>query len=465
MALHGLAVAYLSMKQTPKAGELFDDTAPLGQAVDRDSTRELVINRAVTDIIQRTKAMRAAKSMKIYLEKHPADPPDETLLNLLGTSLFVAEQHTTAKGFLEQCAKLYETQNARLEQTRPGEKRWGIEWLSAGEVDQKLAERKKQIDEVAKLAAQARAAYAENDRQQSLLNSYYANGMRKTTPAAAQAAENAYNNLTRATAEARAKIPSLPWLTEINPVLPPMPKGLTAVAAADPTDNSVPVSVFTIPTVTMHDAPPADPPPSDTAGTGAPPPAMEGPPPKAVHIPIPRHALAFAIDKTRLLTSAEVIASATQVRMENAEGQIYSAHVVARQGGLALLELDANSGQLRYLNVAEGFTGGPVQCTAVPQENIFGPQPSVITGQAGAPAQGEWSVNLADHPRLPGSPLLNAQGQVVGVVVAKRDDARTKLPAIPVAEIREFLTSQSSLPVSAGGGDPLNIFEVTVQDN
>ena len=134
---------------------MFDDTAPLGQAVDRDSTRELVINRAVTDIIQRTKAMRAAKSMKIYLEKHPADPPDETMLNLLGTSLFVAEQHTTAKGFLEQCAKLYEKQNARLEQTRPGEKRWGIEWLSAGEADRKLAERKKLIDEAAKLSVQA----------------------------------------------------------------------------------------------------------------------------------------------------------------------------------------------------------------------------------------------------------------------------------------------------------------------
>ena len=246
-----------------------------------------------------------------------------------------------------------------------------------------------------------------------------------------------------------------------------MPKGLTAVAAADPLiDNSVGVSVFTIPTVTMHDAPPTDPPPSESAGVGTPPVAMEStPPPKAVHISIPRHALAFAIDRTRLLTSAEVMGSATQIRMENAEGQMYSAHIVARQGGLALLELDANSGQLRYLNVAESFSGGPVQCTAVPQENIFGPQPSVITGQAAAPAQGEWSVSLADHPRLPGSPLLNGEGKVVGLVVAKRDDVKTKLPAIPVGEIREFLSSQSSLPASAGGGDPLNIYEVTVPDN
>jgi S1-C subfamily serine protease len=447
---------------------LFEDTAPLGAAVDREPTRELVINRAVTDIIQRTKAMRAAKSLRTYLEKHPSDEPDEQLLNLLGTSLFVAEQHTAAKGFLEQCAKLYEAQNERLEKTRPGQRRWGIEWMSAREVARKFDERAVLIQNAAELAQQAAAAAAESNHQQEMVNSYYANGARKTTPAAAQAAMNLANNLARAAAAAKAKIPNLPWLTDLEPVLPPMPKGLQVVAA-DTSDTGTAPSVFTIPTITLHDAPtPPRPSIKEKPEMETPPPVEIAPPPprKPVHISIPRHALAFAIDKNRLITSAEVVGDIRSVRMENADGQVYSAHVIAKEGSLALLELDGGSGQLRYLNLAESFAGGPVTCTAVPQENVFGPQPVSLTGQAMVPAQGEMSVSLNDHPRLAGSPLLNAQGQIVGVVVAKRDDMKTRLPVVGVSEIRKFLSAHSALPAApSGNGDPMGVFEVTVQEN
>jgi hypothetical protein len=467
MALHGLAVAYLSTKQTPKAGLLFEETAPLGAVVDREPTRELVINRAVTDIIQRTKAMRAAKSLKMYLEKHPAAEPDEQLLNLLGTSLFVAEQHTGAKGFLEQCAKLYDAENQRLEKTHPGQRRWGVQWLPANEVARKFAERQTQIQEYSNLAAQANAAAVESARQQEMVNSYYANGARKTSPAAAQNALNIATNLARAAAAAKAKVTVLPWLTELDPVLPPMPKGITVVAA-DTSDTGTGTSVFTIPSTASHDASPSSPSVSGPTGTATTPP-MESAPPvreKPVHISTPRHALAFAVDKTHLITSAEVVANSRDVRMENAEGQVYSAHVIASQGALALLELEGGSGQLRYLNVAEGFTGGAVTCSAVPQENVFGPQPVVISGQAIIPAQGEWTVNLSEHPRLAGSPLFNPQGQIVGVVVAKRDDAKTRLPVVGISELRQFLTAHSALPAApSGNSNPMTVFEVTVQEN
>jgi tetratricopeptide (TPR) repeat protein len=463
MALHGLAIGYLNTKQVPKAGELFEETAPLGAYVDRDPTRELVINRAVTDIIQRTKAMRAAKSIKAYMEKHPEAAADEPMVNLLGTSLFVAEQHTTAKAFLQQCAVLYDKQSKQLEEKRPGEKRWGVEWLPASEAERKFAERQKALDNAAELTRQATIAYNDWVRQQQLYQPHGPSGMRETSMANVNAAEGRYNGLTHAAADAKTKIPNLTWLTEMDPVLPPLPKEITVASAApaNAVDSGAPV--LTIPTFTLSG--------TDTNTTPSSPTDTSPEPSHPVHVSVPRHALAFAIDKRRLISSAEVIGSATAVRMEDAQGLILSAHVVARQDQLALLELDAAQmpgGQLRYLNLADSFAGGAIQCAAVPQENVFGPQPTLLTGQATAPVQtAPWAVNLADHPRLAGSPLLNAQGELVGVVIAKREDARTRLPAVSIRDIREFLTAQNALPSgrSSASWDPSSVFEVTVQED
>ena len=82
-----------------------------------------------------------------------------------------------------------------------------------------------------------------------------------------------------------------------------------------------------------------------------------------MHISVPRYALAFAIDKTRLISSADVVGQVDKVRLEDAQGQPYTARVIARQEHLALLELDAGQGQFSsYLNLAENFSGGTVTC-------------------------------------------------------------------------------------------------------
>lgn len=466
MALHGMAVSYLKLKEAPKAGELFDDSAPLGQAVDRFPNREMVINRAALDIIQRSKAMRAAKSLTAWLQKHPGDHPDEDLLNILGTALFIADQHTTGKSKLEQYAQIYQKENERLEQTRPGEKRWGIEWLPEREVDKKMAERNKVLTDYSQYSHQAAAALTEWQTLQGYYNTFTANGVRKASLAQVQAAERAYNGYSNMAEDARKRIPDLTWLTEVEPVLPPLPQGMTAVAVAAPTSGSdggdaASQSIFTIPNITLHDRPA----PAPSGPTESP---TDTTPPKPVHISVPRYALAFPIDKTRLVSSADVVGQVDKVRLEDAQGQPYTAHVIARQDHLALLELDAGQGQfLSYLSLAESFAGGPITCACVPQESVFGPQPVSLSGQAVAPPrETQWAVSLADHPRLAGSPLFDAQGQVVGVVIAKRDDAKTRLPAVSVAQLREFLSAQSALPAAPSPRpDPMNVLEVTVQEN
>jgi hypothetical protein len=464
MALHGMAVAYLKLKEAPKAGELFDDTAPLGSAVARSPNREMVINRAALDIIQRTKAMRAAKSLTAWLEKHPGDKPDEDLLNILGTALFIAEQHTTGKSKLDQFAQVYQKENERLEKTRPGEKRWGVEWLPAREADKKIEERSKALTEYAQLSHQAALAYDEWQKLTGWYNTFSVNGARKASLGQVQAAERSFNGYSSQADEARKKIPDMTWLTTIEPVLPPLPAGMTAVAVAAPSDTGGDQgpSVFSIPNITLHDAPtPAAPASPDSTTETA-------PPVKPVHISVPRYALAFPIDKTKLISSADVIGQVDKVRMVDSQGQPFTARVVARDEHLALLELDAGQGGFSgYVNVAQSFAGGPVQCACVPQESVFGPQPVSLSGQAVAPPQqGSWAVSLADHPRLPGSPLLDAQGQLIGVVIAKRDDLHTRLPTISLSQIRQFLSAQSALPATPSARpDPMNVLEVTVQEN
>lgn len=471
MALDGMAVAYLKTDQTPKAGELFDDAAPLGKAVDRDPTREMVVNRAAVDLIQHTKAMRAAKSLETYLQKHPGDAPDEELLNLFGTALFIAEQHTMGKSKLEEYAVIYKRENERLEKTRPGEKRWGVEWMSASEVDRKMAERQQALTEAANLSRQAANAYEQWQHLQELYNSYSPGGLRRASAGQVQAAERSYNNYASSARAAASRIPDMPWLKQFDPVIPPMPGGVTAVATATPGNSpgDAGSSVFTIPSVTFHE-PPArtatTPPSTDSPGDSASPRSIATKPP--VHIAAQRHALAFPIDRARLISSAEVVGDAKQVRLEDAQGQTYAAHVLARQDALVLLELDAGQPQFAtYLAVADSFAGGPVSCSCVPQENVFGPQPASLKGEAVAPpAQGAWAVSLADHPRLPGSPLLNEQQQVVGVVVAKRDDVRTRLPAVSLNALREFLSANTALAARPSPApDPMNVLELTVQEN
>jgi hypothetical protein len=235
---------------------------------------------------------------------------------------------------------------------------------------------------------------------------------------------------------------------------------MTAVSAATPADTGgeATQSVFTIPNITLHDHP---------ATVSAPPPTETAPPAPPVHISVPRYALAFPIDKTRLISSADVIANVDKVRLMDSQGQPYGAHVVARQEHLVLLELDAGQGGFwSYLSLAGTFAGGAVSCACVPQESIFGPQPAMLSGQAVAPHEGPWAVSLAENPRLAGSPLLDSQGLVVGVVIAKRDDLKTRLPAVPLATLREFLSANSALPSAPGARpDPMNVLEVTVQEN
>ena len=91
-ALDAMAVAEMNLKQYQRAGELFADDEPLGRAslVMNSPSRDLIWNRAVNDLTQKFNIMRSVKMLHDYMNAHT--DPDEPMLNLLGTALFVADE-------------------------------------------------------------------------------------------------------------------------------------------------------------------------------------------------------------------------------------------------------------------------------------------------------------------------------------------------------------------------------------
>ena len=457
LALHTMAVAYLQTRQVQRAGELFtDDAQPLCRQLTRDPTRELVINRSVVDILQHTRAVRAAKTIKDYLDKHPTNA-DQTMLDLFFTAIVVGNQHAAGKSFLAQCEQDYEKLNAELEKTRPGEERWGVQWFAASEAERKKQEQRKAIATAQDLSRRAQAALGELHRQQQLFIPSGPDRTRHTTQAKIDAAQKTYDDLAAAADDAWKRIPDPPCLTEPVPVLPFA--ATISVASAPPGD------LFNSPST----KPPGEgaPQPQQSVATNVPATPLPAPPAARPPVAPPRHALAFAVDRLRLISSAQVIGDATDVRLADSQGSIYAAKVIAKESDLALLEIDPSQlagAQLRYLNLAQDFAGGPVQCAAIPQENIFGPEPKLLTGTAAAPpAGGEWSASLSDHPRLPASPLLNSGNELVGVVFPlSRDDVRTNLHAVTLAQLRAFLSAHDALPAEpCPSPDPTGVFELT----
>jgi hypothetical protein len=93
------------------------------------------------------------------------------------------------------------------------------------------------------------------------------------------------------------------------------------------------------------------------------------------------------------------------------------------------------------------FTGGPIQCAALTNVNIFQPAAKLVSGTASPAAQG-WKIRLKEHPRLGGAPLL-VDGKVIGVELAERDSETGEIPAATLDQLRALLGSD--LPSAVGG--------------
>lgn len=88
--LVAMSATYLRLEQYPKAGELFREGQPLANIMKRGATREMVINCAIVDLVQKVNVMHAVKVTRDALAA--AKEVDEDLLNLMGTAMNIVDQ-------------------------------------------------------------------------------------------------------------------------------------------------------------------------------------------------------------------------------------------------------------------------------------------------------------------------------------------------------------------------------------
>jgi hypothetical protein len=449
--LHGLALAYQLTQKPERASPLFESSAPLDRACNsKNVSRQLLITRATLDATQGYLAMRTVVSLTNYLKEHP-DELDSEMLDLLFTALQKADERVTNRALtLEPSMKLYEEFNTRLEGTRPGQKRWGVQWVSATQFDIEMKKRKaavKVFEAASDKWEDALGAVkdAERNFEASKRNGYATKArIEAASNKLARARDNAYDKQKQMEA-ARAAIPAVPGLTkedfkrlltphDVDVVVSKGGAGKTAVASADTGSRAVPFSLGGTGNV---------PKPAVASGGGGgpvtvgpvyqPPPAA--PPSKRT---FSRSATGFAVGPDLILTTAAAVKGAGRVVVEIPGAQPLEA-TVERTGaeGLALLRVKGQ--RVSYLNLATQFAGGNVQCPAFPEVSVFGVTLESIGGKANKPQDEGWKVALNKHPRLPGAPLLDESGNLVGIEMGDREDVRDRLPALPLGRILAFL--------------------------
>lgn len=445
--LHGLALTYQLIQKPEKASPLFENNSPLDRACStKNASRQLLITRATLDATQGYLAMRSVVSLSNYLKEHP-DDLDSELLDLLFTALQKADERVTNRALtLEPAMKLYEDFNARLEATRPGQKRWGVQWVSMAQFNIEMGKRRiaikvyeqalDRLDEAQAAVKDAEIAY-ENSKKNGV---YTKKGVEAASNRLARARDVAYQKQ-KAADDAKAAIPIVPALTKDDfkrilaphdvDVLVSKPQKNTAVASAT-TDTSRSVKFSLGPTT--------PPPPKLNTPNIAPPTSVFEPPP-ITRRTFSRSATGFAVAPDLFLTSGDAVKGAATVRIDVPGALPMDATVERAADGLALLRVKGQ--RLPYLNLANAFTGGPIHCPAFPEVSVFGANLETLTGRALAPQEEGWKVSLLKHPRLPGAPILDDGGSVVGIEIGDRDDPYDRLPALSFKKIKEFLAADA----------------------
>jgi len=450
---HGLAIAYLQAGRFDKAGEIFKPGDTLDKVVATPAVpRALVYNRAVLDLTQKFNVMRSIKSVKDFLTLHAED--DEQMLNLLGTLIDRAsyDERFSKAPLFDQASKFYETASAKLEQSRNGERRWGIEWVPEKEFKKRSRERQVLVDDynesaakLSRASAAAQAAAANVDAQSARAKFGRSNSLGSAQNEKARA-DAKVASCRRDADEKKALIPHYPWLTDAVPIIP---DSTTAVAINTPKpapDASLPAKP-----ATNHRPATADPTPStNTPPTDTPPVAndvpADVPAPTAARARITHYAAAFPIAPDLLLTARSAVSNASRISLEDAQGSTFTATLERsdEKTGLALIRVAG--AKFSFVNLASQFAGGEVKCTGFPSVAIFSPSPETLVGKSAAlkaDDTGNWLLSFTTNPRLPGAPLTAADGLLVGVAMAERDSVPQQVPAVRLSDVKAFLGSDA----------------------
>jgi len=131
-AQHGLGVCLLYI-DGPKASTF----APIEKALPKLKNDPVFINNAAAVYVNAL-PMRSVKILKDYMSDSSHEVTEQ-LQNALGTSMARADDRSRQQTLFADATKLYFVNDAKLESGHSGQKRWGMNWVSADEATSKWA--------------------------------------------------------------------------------------------------------------------------------------------------------------------------------------------------------------------------------------------------------------------------------------------------------------------------------------
>jgi S1-C subfamily serine protease len=139
----------------------------------------------------------------------------------------------------------------------------------------------------------------------------------------------------------------------------------------------------------------------------------------------------FVVDPGRLLTNAHVVRRCAAILARNADGRTAHAKLLATDEGrdLAILGVPKDFGPaLQFRDSPVVLRGESVVTYGFPLTGLLSSGPTLTTGSisalSGLRDSGlDYTISAPVQPGNSGGPLLDAQGHVIGVVVAKLNAA------------------------------------------
>ncbi len=209
-------------------------------------------------------------------------------------------------------------------------------------------------------------------------------------------------------------------------------------------------------------------PPPLGADPGAPPPAAAPGPPIRRDRHVAASGSGFVVAPGRLLTNAHVVQGCSGVLARNAAGRTARARVQTANTGrdLALLQVPRDFGpSLVFRDTPAVLRGESVVTYGFPLSGLLSSGPTLTTGSISAlsglrDTPLHYTISAPVQPGNSGGPLLDAQGHVIGVVVAKLNAAQVAritggdIPqnvnfAVKASEALAFLRSAGVSPATA----------------
>ena len=442
LAARDLAITYLRLEKPAKAAKPLE-LASNAKVLDRSLVLAIASERVAAK-----SPMQAVKHILVYTDAHPT-PPDEAMVDALGIALARADAAGIKSVLYTEAVKAYKKLNAKLESTRPGEKRWGSEWMPGAEVDKRqqalttaLLGIQTNAAAVHKLEAQIAVTQRQKD---AVLYTEGDNNQTQKKDAYQRQIDQMNGELSKVQKELDAAMKSrdevLPHWPEEIPV-----DQLTLATSLNPT--LVAETPATTPPITPPVTPaiPTTPLPSpESVTTPLTPdatPAVTQLKPNTPSLHGTRFAAAFAVAPDLIITMSAAVADSNDIQVQTSSGHSLKGEIVRNDAASGLTLLRVKGATFTAIPLALSAKTGIIKCEAFPDVNLFNPSSQELKGSINLNGEHP-TANLDRYPRLPGGPVLQ-DGKLVAVEVGDRDSDREAVPVVAIEAIKSLVSSDAT---------------------